>query len=248
MRSTQSEDYEKRLQAALQELSLKPTLSIRKVAGNFGVPKSTLADRKTIGCQNAKLAHHHETILSSTQEQALVDWAIFQDDLGVPICKTLLKDKAEAILQVTAPEKRLGVHWVDRFIKRYPEIEMRYSQRLEHQRSLANNPKVLEHHFKVFDRAVKKYQIKNETIWNIDEKGFQVGISTRIKVICRAGKRNPRYTDDGNRENVTVLEVISAVGKLLPPLIITKGAHHYAGNHIRGHGPPGYVYGHSEKG
>ena len=31
-------------------------------------------------------------------------------------------------------------------------------------------------------------------------------------------------------------------------MIVTKGAHHYSGNHVRGQGMPGSVYGHSPKG
>src|SRR5438046_9062946 len=31
-------------------------------------------------------------------------------------------------------------------------------------------------------------------------------------------------------------------------MIVTKGAHHYSGNHVRGQGTPGSVYGHSPKG
>ena len=48
--------------------------------------------------------------------------------------------------------------------------------------------------------------------------------------------------------SLTVLECVSAGGCLLPPLIVTKGAHHYSENHIRGQGMPGSVYTHFSKG
>ena len=85
-------------------------------------------------------------------------------------------------------------------------------------------------------------------IWNMDEKGFLLGIANKVKVICRRGRKNPRYTCDGSRELITVLECVSAKGGLLPPMIVTKGAHHYAGNHVKGQGTPGSVYGHSPNG
>jgi hypothetical protein len=69
-----------------------------------------------------------------------------------------------------------------------------------------------------------------------------------VKVICRRGRRNPRYTCNGNRELITVLECISAEGHLLSPLIVTKGAHYYSGNHVRGQGISESIYTHSSNG
>src|SRR5437667_9973009 len=78
----------------------------------------------------------------------------------------------------------------------------------------------------------------------MDEKGFLLGIANKVKVICRRGRKNPRYTCYGSRELITVLECVSAKGGLLPPMIVTKGAHHYAGNHVKGQRMPWSVYGH----
>ena len=82
----------------------------------------------------------------------------------------------------------------------------------------------------------------------MNEKGFLLGVSAKCRVICRKGRKNPKYTQDGNRELITVLECVSAEGVVLPPLVVTKGAHHYIGMHIKGQGGPGWVYGHSPKG
>ena len=82
----------------------------------------------------------------------------------------------------------------------------------------------------------------------MDKKGFLLGVSAKCRVICRKGRKNSKYTHDGNRELITVLECVSAEGVVLPPLIVTKGANHYIGTHIRGQGGSGWVYGHSPKG
>jgi hypothetical protein len=70
-----------------------------------------------------------------------------------------------------------------------------------------------------------------ERIYNMDEKGFLMGLIQVAKVICRKGDKAPRKTQDGNREMITVLETVSASGKLLPPFIIYEGKAHYAGWH-----------------
>ena len=65
----------------------------------------------------------------------------------------------------------------------------------------------------------------------MDEKGFLLGIALKVKVICQRNRRNPRYTQDGNREIVTVIECVSAAGKVLPPMYIYRGSAHLMGWH-----------------
>jgi len=101
-------DYEQHLLQALEDLKQDPTLSIVKAAAHRAVPPSTLRDRKNKGMQNPTAAHQHNYLLSSTQEDILVKWALFQDDMGIPPCQELLKEKAEAILHLNNPDVRIG--------------------------------------------------------------------------------------------------------------------------------------------
>src|SRR5204862_79256 len=82
----------------------------------------------------------------------------------------------------------------------------------------------------------------------MDKKGFLMRLASKAKVICRQDRKNSRYTCDGSRELITVLECVSVEEYLLPPMIVTKGAHHYSDNHVRGQGMPGNVYRYSSKG
>jgi hypothetical protein len=68
----------------------------------------------------------------------------------------------------------------------------------------------------------------------MDEKGFLLGISAKCRVIYRKGKKNPKYTQDSNRELITILKCVSAERVVLPPLVVIKGANYYRGMHIRG--------------
>ena len=101
-------DYEQHLLQALEDLKQDPTLSIAKAAAHRAVPPSTLRDRKNRGMQNPTAAHQHDCLLSSTQEDILVKWALFQDDMGIPPRQELLKEKAEAILHLNNPDVRIG--------------------------------------------------------------------------------------------------------------------------------------------
>jgi len=65
----------------------------------------------------------------------------------------------------------------------------------------------------------------------MDQKGFLLDQALKVKVICRRGEKNRRYTQDGNREVVTVIECIAADGRLIPPMYIYKGGKHLLGWH-----------------
>lgn len=65
----------------------------------------------------------------------------------------------------------------------------------------------------------------------MDEKGFMMGQSTTVKIICRKKGKHTRKTQDGNREMITVLETVSATGALLPPMVVYKGQTHLEGWH-----------------
>jgi DDE superfamily endonuclease len=134
---------------------------------------------------------------------------------------------------------------------RQESLSLKWNQRIERQRSLANNPRILMQHFQLFNAALSEYSINVSNIWNMDEKGFRIGIASRTKCVVRRGRRNPRITHDGNRELITVLEAISASGRVIPPMTIFKGAHHYVGWYklvaesitgaVHGYSPNGYV-------
>jgi len=53
-----------------------------------------------------------------------------------------------------------------------------------------------------------------------------LGRAAKCKVLCRAGCRNSRLRQDGNREMVTNIKAFSAAGHVLPPYIIYKGRSH----------------------
>lgn len=80
---------------------------------------------------------------------------------------------------------------------------------------------------KQLKQVIALYEILPKHSYNMDEKGFMMGLAAKVKVVCRAGRRNPRLTHSGNRYWVTVIEAISGAGTPLPPMIINQGTAHY---------------------
>jgi hypothetical protein len=75
--------------------------------------------------------------------------------------------------------------------------------------------------------VIEKYRITAENIYNFDEKGFIIGFSRSLKrIMARDALDSGRISknkQDGNREFISVLACISAIGKWIPPLLIYKG-------------------------
>jgi hypothetical protein len=65
----------------------------------------------------------------------------------------------------------------------------------------------------------------------MDEKGFMLGQTMKVRVICHRGRRNPCYMKDGNWEMVTVNECISAAGTVIPLMYVYMGRKHIIGWH-----------------
>ncbi|CUS07494.1 unnamed protein product [Tuber aestivum] len=105
---------------------------------------------------------------------------------------------------------------------------------MDHERMLVQNPEKSEDFFKHLTECLASDKIDPEVFWNFDEKGFQMGkggganelVKSRVRMKT-LGKR----MQQGNREWVTLIEAVSALGKVLPAFYIYAGKAHYAGWH-----------------
>jgi hypothetical protein len=70
---------------------------------------------------------------------------------------------------------------------------------------------------------ISEYGMQPEDLYNFDETGFSMGIIATLRVITsREVYGNPKLLQPGNREWVTAIEAVSAIGESLPPYIIFK--------------------------
>ena len=88
------------------------------------------------------------------------------------------------------------------------------------------NPHIIQTHFRKLEKVIRDNDIKDNSITNVDEKGFVMGISPRTCCITKRGRKNPRVKQDGKREFITALEAVSADGFVFPSFLIAKGSKH----------------------
>ena len=59
----------------------------------------------------------------------------------------------------------------------------------------------------------------------MDESGIALGVCINLIAIGDASKKNTFVQSPNNREWVLIVELVSALGRLIRPLIIFKGKH-----------------------
>jgi hypothetical protein len=120
-----------------------------------------------------------------------------------------------------------GKGWFDHFVKRN-------KARLQYCRTSALDPKharcfnytTVRAHFIRLKAIVDHYGIPWENVFNMDEKGCQIGggrKGRRIKYLFGRNSRHRYRMRSANLELVTIVECVSAAGKAMKPYIIFKG-------------------------
>ena len=145
------------------------------------------------------------------------------DDHGflpkLDIFKAVAQELAEQNAEQMGDSNRAkpGKTWLQSFLDRHPKVSSNFGPNLDRQRAMAGSPGPILDYFNKLKKVLKEYNFlpeniynMGENIYNMGEKGFMLGMSNRTKVICRAGRRPPRVTQDGTCELITVIETVSA--------------------------------------
>jgi hypothetical protein len=126
-------------------------------------------------------------------------------------------------------KRELGKGWVDRFIARH-EVDLisRWATGIDRARHQAHSLSKYTLYFSLLHDKMSKYDVETHNIYNMDEKGFMLGILTRSKrVFSRSlyeeGKIKA-HIQDGSREWIMLLACICADGSHLEPSLIYRSA------------------------
>ena len=134
-----------------------------------------------------------------------------------------LEGMARSLLNAKGDKNPLGRHWYQKFLKRHPDFKIKYNRNLDQSRKDAGSPEILRDWFELYTTTLVKYGISDEDTYNMDEKGFAMGIADSSKVIIK-GTTTPFNVHPGNRDWVSLIECISSRGTVLPAYIIFQGA------------------------
>lgn len=179
---------------------------------------STLNDRGKGRHASRREASAKRQLLTPGQEQTLVDWIKHQGSMGQPFSKKELEARASK-----SAGRKVGVSWCKNFMKRHrDEISAAKGAQLDPKRANNFNKTVINDYFDRLEALHGRFSggIPAEHIWNMDEKGIQLGggrknMGTKY-FYSRSQKQKSRLKSD-NLELVTVLKCVSAAGDIVPP-------------------------------
>ena len=219
------EARETRTRAAVKAIALqgcrdngRPIYPFRRAALDFDVSYRTLM-RRFRGAKDNKAAHQHQQILTPPQERVVVGFVKVLGRRGIPVTRALLRDKVSSIVG-----HEVSLLWVYRFMVRNPDIQRRWTVEFETHRAKAFNRTIAEGFYDQIQYIQDTYNVPPERIYNMDEKGVQMGIGSRVRGIVDQMQKSPFALSDGNKEMVTMVECVCADGSAIAPMAIFKGA------------------------
>lgn len=219
---------EGRVLLAISSLKKKEISNIREAARLYDVPRTTL-QRRLNGTINRAEKQANCLKLTKEEEESLIRWILSLDQRGAAPRPSHVQDMANILLSNRGSSKTqpIGKNWVYNFIKRHDELKTRFSRKYNHQRAKCEDPNLIKEWFNRVQITIMQYGIAYEDIYNFDETGFAMGLIATAKVVTRAETAGrPALLQPGNREWVTAIECVNAMGWALPPCIVFKGKSH----------------------
>jgi hypothetical protein len=210
--------------AEIESLEPGEQFSYTKIAAKHSIDRSTLC-RRHQGSQAPRAAQAiNRQKLSPQQELELVQYIKQLTERRTPPTRDMIQNFASAIVKNSVSES-----WVTRFINRHHiELISRWTTGMDRNRHQADSGGKYKLYFDLLHQKISEYNIDSRHIYNMDEKGFLIGITGRSKRVFskRMYDRGEvtQALQDGSREWITLLACVCADGSALPPGLVYKAA------------------------
>lgn len=197
--------------------------SIRRAASTWNVPFSTLQARIKSG-QRPKGEYEALALqkLSPVQESHLAAWILAQEALGVPVNHAQIRTFADRVLQASGSQERVGKHWLSKFYRRHPSVKTKRVKRIDVKRLEGATTEVIRAFFRRLVLPVIKDVLPDDRA-NMDETGIMEGQGLNGLCVGKAETKTALAKHPESRIWTTILECVSATGRLFDPLVIFKG-------------------------
>jgi hypothetical protein len=216
---------ESRVILAIEAIKKDQDLSIRAAATIYKCSRVTLA-RRLKGTQSRQDSMPKSRNLTSLEEETVTQYILDLDARLHPPRLVGVEEMANRLLaERGAPP--VGKRWASNFIKRQPELRTRFFRRYDYSRAQCEDPDAIRAWFALVKNTVAKYGVVDADIYNFDETGFMMGIISTGMVVTSTERRSGiKMVQPGNREWITVIQGVNALGWTIPPFIIVSGKYH----------------------
>ena len=209
---------------AIELLEPGKPFSYRKVAATYGVNRTTLSRRHQRVQAPDKAKKINQQKLNPQQELELVRYIEGLTKRGLPPTREMVRNFGSNVAKEPVSES-----WVTRFINKHSvHLISHWTVGMYSNRHQADSEAKYRLYFNLLHHKISQYNIEARYIYNMDEKGFLIGITGRSKRVFSRRmweKKEVRAsTQDGSREWITLLACVCADGSVLPPGLIYQAS------------------------
>jgi hypothetical protein len=163
--------------AAIESREHGEHFSYQAIADEFGVQRSTLS-RRHRGCQGSKETQKtNQLLLSPQQELSLIKYIEDLTKRGLPPTRDMIRNYASNICH-----NHVGDGWVTGFLHRnHDHLISKWTTGMDRTRYNADSTAKYELYFNLLHGKIEEYGVLPANTYNIDEKGFIIGVTGRSK-------------------------------------------------------------------
>ena len=198
------------------------TLSVRRAAIEYNVPRSTLHDRVS-GRVVPGAVSGAPKYLTDDEEEEVVRFLIGCAEVG---CAKSVREVRGLVGAIVARKHGLvefvvSNGWWDRFRARHPQLTLRAGESLAYRGWVAINREVIDHYYDLLEETVRQNRFgeRPSLIFNCDESGFPLQHRPGNR-IAKRGMKHVYNVNSGNKTQITVLACANATGCVIPPMVI----------------------------
>ena len=213
-----------RMLKAVDEVKLKKT-SIRRVAGEYGIPYQTLRDRISGKVDPMKCTT--ETIFTRDEEVGIVEHAEDRARLGYGFSVTEMQREAGRIAHSLGRRdtpKPLSINWVYGFLKRWESrLKSAKPSALDTYRAQSCTPESVAAYFTNLETTMARLDLLNKPqfVFNMDETG--ISPEHRPSNVLAPKNEKPNTVTSPRSATTTMIACANASGSCIPPYFVFKG-------------------------
>ncbi|TAQ86407.1 hypothetical protein B7494_g5258 [Chlorociboria aeruginascens] len=195
-----------RIVEAIADLESQEAPNVAATARKFDINRKTLENRwkgKSVPIREA--ISMHRQCLTNSQERSLIAFINKLTSYRMPPTTAIVKNLAEEIRG-----RAVGKNWTAQFVHRHQdELKSLYLKGMDQKRIKSEFPKAYELFYQLLFEAIENHNITADNIYNVDEKGFLIGIGSKMRrIMSREAYEQGRCrqsSQDGSREFITLI-------------------------------------------